>query len=260
MVALYVVAVVFLILIFCFNQKGKRLPPGPRPLPIIGNFPQFLIAKLQGISNVELTGQWKKKYGNVYTIWLGPIPVVLICDYKTTIDALVKNGDAHAGRQDTFAMRKIRGGNNGIIFADGPGWQEQKRFTLQTLRNFGLGKNLMQHIILEEVDYRFELLNKEISESVDQKVVIDPAPFMSLLIGSVINKLVVGYRYDESNMEEFLMMKRSFNAVLDIFTPFDFLIFSEKTYQLPVFKQRWAKAVAPNYEIRGILERQVNER
>uniref|UniRef100_A0A1I8AC43 Unspecific monooxygenase n=1 Tax=Steinernema glaseri TaxID=37863 RepID=A0A1I8AC43_9BILA len=118
----------------------------------------------------------------------------------------------------------------------------------------------MQHIILEEVDYRFELLNKEISKSVDQKVVIDPAPFMSLLIGSVINKLVVGYRYDESNMEEFLMMKRSFNAVLDIFTPFDFLIFSEKTYQLPVFKQRWDKAVAPNYEIRGILERQVNER
>ncbi|KAK0426822.1 hypothetical protein QR680_009918 [Steinernema hermaphroditum] len=256
----FLIVVVLLFLFFLFEKQKRRLPPGPPPIPLLGNLPHCFIAKLRGKSNVDLTIEWKKKYGNVYTIWLGPLPAVLICDYQTTIDAFVKNGDAHAGRHDSFAMRKIRGGNHGLIFSDGPGWMEQKRFTLYTLRNFGVGRNLMQHIILDEIAFRFDLLDKEISHSESKAAVINPAPFFELLIGSVINRLVAGYRYDESNMDEFLKMKRSFNAVLDIFTPVDFILFSERTYQLPVFKQRWAKAVKPNEEIRSVLVRQVQER
>jgi hypothetical protein len=36
------------------------------------------------------------------------------------------------------------GGKYGVIFTDGEIWRDQRRFALHVLRNFGLGKNLMQ--------------------------------------------------------------------------------------------------------------------
>ena len=32
----------------------------------------------------------------------------------------------------------------GIVLIDGPKWREQRRYALQVLRNFGMGRNLMQ--------------------------------------------------------------------------------------------------------------------
>lgn len=42
--------------------------------------------------------------------------------------------------------------------ANGQEWQEQRRFTLQTLRDFGLGKNVMEERVLLELDYRYTRL------------------------------------------------------------------------------------------------------
>ena len=42
----------------------------------------------------------------------------------------------------------------GVFAANGQHWQEQRRFALHTLRNFGLGRNIMEDRIMLEVDYR----------------------------------------------------------------------------------------------------------
>ena len=48
----------------------------------------------------------------------------------------------------------VRMGNDGkqrgIIFNDGTNWAEQRRFSLRHLKDFGLGKNTMEGIILDE--------------------------------------------------------------------------------------------------------------
>ncbi|PIC30047.1 hypothetical protein B9Z55_021425 [Caenorhabditis nigoni] len=84
---------VFLILwIISKNQKRSKLPPGPTPLPLIGNIHQliYLIWKLNGI--VPTLDFYRKKYGNAYTIWLGPLPTVNITDYEMAHEIFVKNG------------------------------------------------------------------------------------------------------------------------------------------------------------------------
>lgn len=40
----------------------------------------------------------------------------------------------------------------GIVFVDGPAWTEQRKFCMQHLRKMGLGGDLMERIICEEVN------------------------------------------------------------------------------------------------------------
>lgn len=49
----------------------------------------------------------------------------------------------------------------GVVLADyNPGWREHRRFGLMTLRNFGLGKQSMEHRILRETDHIIKLLEQ----------------------------------------------------------------------------------------------------
>ncbi|TKR59724.1 hypothetical protein L596_029356 [Steinernema carpocapsae] len=257
---LYVLWAAVVLVYYVLRRVRQSLPPGPTPFPILGNAHQFLIGTMNGKSNVDIMREWAKIYGNVYTIWLGPMPVVLICDYQTVMDAFVKNGEAHAGRPTTFVTTKCRNGFMGLIFNEGPDWQDQRRFSLHTLRNFGFGRNIMQVKIMEEAKHRFEVLEKQIDVAKDGKLVMNPAPFFDILIGSIVNKLLAGYRYDESNLDEFISLKHSLDVVMDIFNPLDFVIFNRFTYQLPLLKQRWDFLNKPVDDIMGLMKKQINDR
>ena len=53
----------------------------------------------------------------------------------------------------------ITGELRGIMFSNGKEWQEQRRFTLKNLRDFGFGKLSMEGLILEEVQKCNEMLS-----------------------------------------------------------------------------------------------------
>ena len=50
---------------------------------------------------------------------------------------------------------------HGIIGSSGKVWQEQRRFTLRNLRDFGFGKVSMEGLIQEEVEKCIEMLSQE---------------------------------------------------------------------------------------------------
>ncbi|KAK6048261.1 hypothetical protein COOONC_14233 [Cooperia oncophora] len=88
---------------------------------------------------------WKKKYGPVYTYWIGALPFVIVADYKTIKETFVKDGDAYAGK---FTIEEVtndyRGGRYGMVDAVGAFWRDQRRFALHVFKDLGLSKDVME--------------------------------------------------------------------------------------------------------------------
>ncbi|KAK6038608.1 hypothetical protein COOONC_23886, partial [Cooperia oncophora] len=64
---------------------------------------------------------------------------------------MVKKGSAFASRNLPYLPVMIRKGR-GIIVSNGTPWMEQRRFALHTLRNFGLGRNIIEERIMFDLN------------------------------------------------------------------------------------------------------------
>jgi Cytochrome P450 len=86
--------IVFLIVIYWYMTVPKGLPPGPLGLPFIGSSLDTWNTEKQHI----LLREWAKKYGPLYKVWIGCKLVLVLGDWNTIQEALVKKGDVFSGR------------------------------------------------------------------------------------------------------------------------------------------------------------------
>ncbi|CAJ0953264.1 unnamed protein product [Ranitomeya imitator] len=88
----------------CFKNQKKSIhfPPGPMPLPIIGNMHVINTLKPQK-SFTEMS----KKYGPIFTVYLGAQRLVVLCGYDMVKDALVNHAEEFAGRPYTAIGSKV---------------------------------------------------------------------------------------------------------------------------------------------------------
>ena len=59
------------------------------------------------------------------------------------------------------------GKNSGVLNASGPTWKEQRRFVVNTLRDFGMGRNAMESKIVNSVITMFEQIDGSLKGSND---------------------------------------------------------------------------------------------
>uniref|UniRef100_F6S323 Cytochrome P450 n=1 Tax=Ornithorhynchus anatinus TaxID=9258 RepID=F6S323_ORNAN len=149
------------------RREGK-LPPGPFPLPFLGNL-------------LHIRTDLKEKYGPVFTVYLGPRPVVVLCGHEAVKEALVDQAEEFGGRGDTVLC---------VAFANGERWRVLRRFSLTTLRNFGMGKRSIEERIQEEA----QCLLREFRKT--QAAPFDPTFFLSRTVSNVISSVVFGHRFD----------------------------------------------------------------
>ncbi len=96
------------------GSQTTRLPPGPPPLPVLGN--------LWPLSNNPeshlLLTEWGKQYGDIYTVWYGSKPVVVLNSSQVIHEAFVQHADECSYREPWNWIRKLfvgdRGGTNGL--------------------------------------------------------------------------------------------------------------------------------------------------
>lgn len=165
------------------RNKLKDFPPGPTGLPLLGYIP--FMGKYPARTYLNLA----KKYGPVLSISLGSEPYVILNDYESIQEALVKNGHAFSGRPQSYLPRLLTKGY-GIIFRNfDEKFKEQRKFTLMTLRGFGVGKRSMEDRITEEIEYFAELIQSHNGKSFNCQTPLATS------VSNVICSIAMGSRF-----------------------------------------------------------------
>ncbi|XP_076878160.1 cytochrome P450 2K4-like isoform X3 [Brachyhypopomus gauderio] len=193
--SLVLVWICIFIFIFIRIQRPKNFPPGPRPVPIFGNL--FHLNLINPLKDFERLAQ---QYGNVYSMYIGGRPAVVLNGFKAVKEALVTNALDFSGRPQNSLPSHVTKGK-GVIFADyGSAWREHRRFALMTLRNFGLGKQSMEKRIMGEIEHLVARLEKSAECSMNPKTLFHDAA------SNIIYLVLFGNRfnYEDESLKVFI--------------------------------------------------------
>ncbi|XP_069602823.1 cytochrome P450 2G1-like [Ranitomeya imitator] len=201
---LLIACVIFLLLSIMQAKKARgkgKLPPGPTPLPILGN-----ILQIDGKEVFKSLSKLSEKYGPVYTLHMGMDPVVVLCSYDAVKEALIDNAEDFGARGHMPLLDRISSGGHGVIGSNGERWRQLRRFSLMTLRNFGMGKKSIEHRIQEEAQFLVEEFRKSKAQP------LDPTFFFAKAVSNVICSVVFGDRFEYED-KEFLKILGLLNEI-----------------------------------------------
>nr|XP_048294918.1 cytochrome P450 2C18-like [Myodes glareolus] len=198
-----VLACLFLLSLWRQSSERRKLPPGPTPLPIIGN---ILQVDLKDIS--KSLKNFSKVYGPVFTLYLGRKPAVVLHGYEAVKEALIDHGEEFSGRGSIPVFDKINKGL-GIVFSSGRNWKAMRRFSLMALRNFGMGKRSIEDRVQEEARCLVEELRKTNGSPCDPTFILGCAPC------NVICSIVFQNRFDYKD-QDFLNLMNNLNKNVEL--------------------------------------------
>ncbi|XP_032998578.1 cytochrome P450 2K6-like [Lacerta agilis] len=210
-----------------WNKSSQKLPPGPRPLPLIGNL-HIMDKKRPHRTMLKLS----KQYGPVFSLQMGPWKTVVLTGYETVKEALVNQADAFADRP-TFALFQELAQGFGIVMSNGENWKVMRRFALSTLRDYGMGKRTIEDRIVEECSV---LIKK--FESYEGKP-FETTTIMNAAVANIIVAILLGKRFDYEDptyirllklVNENIRLFGSFSVTLyNMFPALGFLLGAHKT-------------------------------
>ncbi|KAM5165069.1 cytochrome P450 2K1-like [Mantella aurantiaca] len=183
MVLSIILCVFLAIVLYGWKRRAPNFPPGPTPLPLIGNM-HILNLKKPYKTFYELS----KKYGPVYSIQIGEEKMVILSGYETVKDALVNHANEFSDRPEIPLFHEATKGH-GLAFSHNENWKVMRKFAISTVRDFGIGKEIEDRI-LEECDClvkKFTLLK---GEAFDNRILINAA------VANIIVSILLSHRFD----------------------------------------------------------------
>ena len=269
MILLFILLAVSLYVFHQFYWRRRKLPPGnthnykssplavfsgPMPWPIFGNALSFKYGNAEKAAH-----QWAKTYGDIQTVWFGSKPIVTLHDIPTIYETFLKDGDAYVDRPVDHSMDVMKGGSYGVGGTNGVVWREHRRFALRVFREFGLGRNLMQEKILVEVMGIISDIRDDVKSG---KEVLSLQDEIDRGVGSVINLITFGFRFDRSKTEEFKKVKQYAANVVE--TSGNFLMRIMKNNinffrRLPTFKEYYEHVVQNSRDCEEFFMKLIND-
>ncbi|XP_017660785.1 PREDICTED: cytochrome P450 2J6-like [Lepidothrix coronata] len=166
------------------NRNPKNFPPTPLRLPFVGHL--YLMDFKDPISTVK---KLSKKYGDIIGMSMGSMKLVVVNGMRLVKEVLVNQGENFLERPE-MPIHKDMFSKIGLISSNGHLWKAQRRFTLSTLRNFGLGKRSVEERIQEECRFLVDAFKDE------QGNPFNPQFTLTNAVSNVICSLIFGNRFD----------------------------------------------------------------
>ncbi|XP_010188917.1 PREDICTED: cytochrome P450 2J2-like, partial [Mesitornis unicolor] len=188
---LLIFLVVFLLIAdYMKKRKPKNFPPSPISLPLLGHAYLLIFRNPQTV-----TEKLPERYGDIFSMHVGSIWCVFVNGLQMVKEVLVNQGENFLERPD-IPINRDAFGNKGLISSSGHLWKQQRRFTLTTLRNFGLGKRGLEERIQEECQFLVDEFRNE------QGTPFNPHFKINNAVSNIICSIIFGNRFDY-NDEEF---------------------------------------------------------
>lgn len=195
-----VVSIVYVLYELLNIHKRKKLPPGPRGLPIVGHL--HLLGKNPHHDFQNLA----KKYGPIMYMRLGLVPTIVVSSSDVAEKFLKTYDHIFANKPHNEAAHYLAYGQKNIIFAKyGPYWRNMRKLCTQHLLT-NQKINSFQSLRSQQVELMIESLQ---NESRGERVVVDLSERVASLNANMTCLMVFGKKYMDEDFD-----KRGFKAVL----------------------------------------------
>ncbi|XP_017543781.1 cytochrome P450 2J2-like [Pygocentrus nattereri] len=194
---LIIIPIVLILVDYIWNKNPPNFPPGPLPLPFLGNV-------FTGV-DYKAMDKLTEEYGDIFSLRRGSTKIVYVSGYKMVKEALVTQVDSFA-RYVTPLFGEIYQGR-GLSFSNGYSWRKQQQFAVSHLKNFGEGKKTLEHHIQRECHFLCEAFKEEQGHPFDPLVKINNA------VANVIGTLVFGQRYEYDDIQFQKLLRMSAESV-----------------------------------------------
>ncbi|CAG0882024.1 unnamed protein product, partial [Darwinula stevensoni] len=170
----------------------------------------------------------RKKYGDIFTLGVLSKDLVILSNWELIRDVF---GRAEfSGRTEIALTQQVSFGKFGLASSSGSLWQENRRFTMRVLKDFGFGKKAALDCMIQDaaVDLcQFLIENRQEPQ--------DLGPRLNLAILNIIWKMTADkqFSHDDAKMQDFM------NRIMGVFRDSDVLSHLQWT---PLLAYLWPPA------------------
>ena len=204
--------------VFNFYNNRKNYPPGPFPLPILGNLRQLKVNKHVH----EIFHDIGKKYEKgIFTLYIGSEPQVIVTDPHLALEVLKKH--QFAGRpQFPFLDMFLQPDSVDVIFSDfNKEWEVIRKVSHAAVRKYAVSEKLT-FVVADVVD---EVV-KEMLEKDGVGNPIDMRHYLFLTMYTILATSAFGkkYSFDDPELKEWInaaeiQIRRNLEFILIGFVP-----------------------------------------
>lgn len=106
-------SIIFIILAYNLYQRLRfKLPPGPRPLPIVGNLYDIKPVRFRCFA------EWAQQYGPIISVWFGSTLNVIVSNRELAREVLKEHDQQLADRHRSRSAAKFSRDGKDLIWAD----------------------------------------------------------------------------------------------------------------------------------------------